>query len=106
MATHDVPSDPAHCGADAVLQSSGRLPTAAAEALTFELALEEVFMTSSCTARLQHALRMRCRWNDRLGLTMTVEDDGPDQSALVAPPDVTASLGERAVGGRAVLCGK
>ncbi len=73
--------------------SAARLPPA--QALPFELALEEVFMNvvqhgspAGTAPRVEVSLSLR-----DLKLTMTVEDDGPEFDPLAAPPpDVTASL--------------
>ncbi len=83
--------------------SAGELPPA--EALAFELALEEVFMNvvmhgaPAGSASVEVALVLAGG-----GLTMTVEDDGPQFNPLSVPaPDVTASLDQRAVGGQGVF---
>lgn len=76
------------------------------EALSFELALEEVFMNvvmhgspAGTVVRVEVALAL----NDR-DLTMTVEDDGPQFDPLSLPaPDVALSLEERRVGGNGVF---
>jgi anti-sigma regulatory factor (Ser/Thr protein kinase) len=78
----------------------------AAQALTFELALEEVFLNvvmhgapAGPLPRIEVTLAL-------LGhdLTMTVEDPGPhfDPTSL-PPPDVTASAASRPVGGLGVF---
>jgi serine/threonine-protein kinase RsbW len=77
-----------------------------AQALAFELALEEVFMNvvrhgspDGTTPRVEVSLSLRDS-----GLVMTIEDDGPPFDPLtVPPPDVTASLGARPVGGLGVF---
>jgi anti-sigma regulatory factor (Ser/Thr protein kinase) len=77
-----------------------------AQALAFELALEEVFMNvvmhasaDGRTLRVEVSLVLADR-----GLTMTVEDDGPAFDPLtLPPPDVTAGLDERRVGGYGVF---
>jgi serine/threonine-protein kinase RsbW len=84
--------------------SAAQLP--AAQALNFELALEEVFMNV-----VMHGTRPGMPANVRVSLalaanalTLTVEDDGPQFDPLtLPPPDVTASLGERPVGGLGVF---
>ncbi|TLY94786.1 MAG: ATP-binding protein [Gammaproteobacteria bacterium] len=84
--------------------SAARLPPA--QALPFELALEEVFMNvvqhgspAGTAPRVEVSLSLR-----DLKLTMTVEDDGPEFDPLAAPPpDVTASLTARPVGGQGVF---
>jgi serine/threonine-protein kinase RsbW len=78
----------------------------AAQALAFELALEEVFMNvvrhgspAGTTPRVEVSLSLRDS-----ELAMTIEDDGPPFDPLtVPPPDVTASLGGRPVGGLGVF---
>jgi anti-sigma regulatory factor (Ser/Thr protein kinase) len=83
--------------------SAAGLPPA--ETVTFELALEEIFMNvvmhGSPAGRVPRvevslALRDGC-------LTLMIEDDGPSFDPLsLAAPDVTASLEERGVGGLGV----
>jgi anti-anti-sigma factor len=103
-----VPSDAAHLPAlTRFLQefwSAADLPPA--QALAFELALEEVFMnvvmhgSPAGTAPCVEVSLMRTG----AGLIMTVEDDGPEFNPLsLPPPDVTASLGERQIGGHGVF---
>jgi anti-anti-sigma factor len=102
-----VPSDAVHLSAlTRFLQgfwSAAALPPA--QALAFELALEEVFMNvvmhgpPAGTACVEVSLLL-----DGNELTMTVEDDAPEfNPLLVAAPDVTASLAERPVGGHGVF---
>ena len=84
--------------------SAAGLPRA--QALAFQLALEEVFMNvvmhgspAGTAPRVEVSLMLT-----DAGLNMTVEDDGPEFNPLsVPPPDVTASLGERPVGGHGVF---
>jgi anti-sigma regulatory factor (Ser/Thr protein kinase) len=84
--------------------STAKLPPA--QALHFELALEEVFMNivmhgshPGLAARVEVSLLAADG-----GLTMTVEDDGPGFNPLsLQPPDLTASLAERRVGGLGVF---
>jgi anti-anti-sigma factor len=103
-----VPSDAAHLPAlTQFLQefwSAADLPPAQAQA--FELALEEVFMnvvTHGSPAGTAPGVEVSLMRTDA-GLTMTVEDDGPEFNPLsLPPPDVTASLGERPVGGHGVF---
>jgi anti-sigma regulatory factor (Ser/Thr protein kinase) len=73
--------------------------------MAFELALEEVFMNV-----VMHGAKSRpCRVEVCLALgadsvTMTIEDDGPGFDPLsLPPPDITASLAERPVGGLGVF---
>lgn len=78
----------------------------AAEVRTFELVLEEIFMnivmhgsqpgsTPVVEVSLQRAVE---------SVTMIVEDDGPQFDPLsLPPPDVTASLADRRVGGLGVF---
>jgi serine/threonine-protein kinase RsbW len=84
--------------------SEFKLPPA--EALTFELALEEVFM--NVVMHGSHADRApRVNVSITLeddGVTLTVEDDGPPFDPLSLPaPDLTASLEARRVGGLGVF---
>jgi serine/threonine-protein kinase RsbW len=77
-----------------------------AEALSFELALEEVFM--NVVMHGSHADRApRVNVSMSLvdgGVTLTVEDDGPPFDPLSLPaPDLTASLETRRVGGLGVF---
>jgi serine/threonine-protein kinase RsbW len=84
--------------------SAAGLPTA--QATTFELALEEVFMNvvrhgspqgTGPSVEVSLALAGDA-------LTMTVEDDGPPFDPLTRPaPDVSAGLHERPVGGLGVF---
>ena len=84
--------------------SAANLPPA--QALNFELALEEIFMNivmhgtqPGRTATVAVSLALGAN-----GLTMTVEDDGPQFDPLrLPPPDVAASLVERPVGGLGVF---
>ena len=84
--------------------SAADLPPA--EVLTFELALEEVFMNvvmhgtpPGTSPRVDVSLVLADG-----GLTLTVEDDGPPFDPLSLPaPDVVASLEERRVGGLGVF---
>ena len=83
--------------------SSAGLPPA--EALPFELALEEVFMNvvlhgspAGTAPRVDVSLALG---DD--GLTLTIEDDGVPFDPLALPaPDLTASIAERKVGGLGV----
>jgi serine/threonine-protein kinase RsbW len=84
--------------------SAAELPPA--QALSFELALEEVFM-NVC---MHGSPAGSAPWVEvslvlaEDGLTMTVEDDGPQFDPLsLPPPDITASLTGRPVGGLGVF---
>jgi serine/threonine-protein kinase RsbW len=84
--------------------SAAGLP--AAQALGFELALEEVFMNvvmhgsrPGTVPRIEISLLLADG-----GVAMTLEDDGPEFDPLSLPlPDVEASLGDRRVGGLGVF---
>jgi len=103
-----VPSDAAHLPAlTQFLQefwSATNLPPA--QALAFELALEEVFVNvvmHGSPAGSAPGVEVSLMLTDD-ELNMTVEDGGPPFNPLaVPPPDVTASLGERPVGGHGVF---
>lgn len=77
----------------------------AADALAFELALEEVFMNvvmhgapQGRAPRVEVSLALGAD-----GLALTVEDDGPAFDPLsLPPPDVAAGLEQRPVGGLGV----
>ena len=73
---------------------------------TFELALEEIFMNIVMHGS-QPGIAPRVEVSLNLGIesvTMTVEDDGPQFDPLsLPPPDVTASLADRRVGGLGVF---
>lgn len=77
-----------------------------AQAPDFELALEEIFMNivmhGSQPGRMASVqLSLTLAEN---GLTMTIEDDGPQFDPLtLPPPDLTTSLAERPVGGLGVF---
>ena len=84
--------------------SAAQLP--AAEALPFELALEEVFIN----VVMHGAPAGTSPWVEvslvlaEDGLTMTIEDSGPLFDPLsLPPPDITASLTERPIGGLGVF---
>ena len=80
--------------------STALLPPA--QAFPFELALEEVFINvimhgspSGTSPTVQVSLALA---HD--GLTLTIEDNGPQFDPLaLPPPDVTANLAERPIGG-------
>lgn len=84
--------------------SAAKLPPA--QAPSFELALEEVFVNivmhgsqPGKTAIVVVSLTLAAS-----GLTMMVEDDGPAFDPLQLPaPDVTASLADRPVGGLGIF---
>ena len=83
--------------------SSAGLPPA--EALPFELALEEIFMNvvmhGSPAGSAPHVDVSLALADD--GLTLTIEDDGvPFDPLALTAPDVTASVAERRVGGLGV----
>jgi anti-sigma regulatory factor (Ser/Thr protein kinase) len=84
--------------------SSVALP--AAQVLAFEVALEEIFMNvvmHGTAAGTQRRVEVSLALTEE-GLTMTVEDDGPGFDPLsLPPPDVRASLADRAVGGLGVF---
>lgn len=84
--------------------SAAALPPA--QALSFELALEEVFMN----VVMHGSPAGSAPWVEvslvlaEDGLTMTVEDDGPQfDPLLLPPPDIAASLSGRPVGGLGVF---
>jgi len=84
--------------------SAADLPPA--EALPFELALEEIFMNvvmhgspAGSVPQVDVSLALA-----HGGLTLTVEDDGPPFDPLSLPaPDTTAGLDERRFGGLGVF---
>jgi anti-sigma regulatory factor (Ser/Thr protein kinase) len=83
--------------------SAAGLPPA--EAITFELALEEIFMNvvmhGSPAGRVPQ-VEVSLVLSDG-SLTLMIEDDGPSFDPLsLQAPDVTASLEERRVGGLGV----
>ncbi len=84
--------------------SSASLPPAGC--LAFELALEEIFMNVVMHGAAGEGLR-QVQLSLAItpeGLTMTVEDDGPGFDPLsLPPPDLTASLADRPVGGLGVF---
>jgi anti-sigma regulatory factor (Ser/Thr protein kinase) len=84
--------------------SAAGLPPA--QAATFELALEEVFMNvvrHGAPAGAAPSVEVSLELTED-GLAMTVEDDGPPFDPLTRPaPDVTASLHERPLGGLGVF---
>ena len=103
-----VPSDAAQLSAlSRFLQdfwTEFNLPAAAA--LTFELALEEVFMNvvmhASRGGSVSQVVVSLALGAD--GATMVVEDSGPAFDPLSLPaPDIAASLGDRPIGGLGVF---
>jgi len=78
----------------------------AAHVQTFELALEEIFMNivmhgsqPGSTPLVEVSLQRAAE-----SVTMTVEDNGPEFDPLsLPPPDVTAGLADRPVGGLGVF---
>jgi serine/threonine-protein kinase RsbW len=84
--------------------SAAELP--AAEAPAFELALEEIFVNvvmhgAPAGRRAQVEVSFALDDGD---LTLMIEDDGPPFDPLsLPPPDVTASLEDRKVGGLGVF---
>lgn len=84
--------------------SSASLPPG--ECLAFELALEEIFLNvvmhgsaGGDLPQVDVSLALT-----PAGLTLTVEDDGPGFDPLsLPPPDVTASVTDRPVGGLGVF---
>jgi anti-sigma regulatory factor (Ser/Thr protein kinase) len=84
--------------------SAAALPPA--QALSFELALEEIFMNvvmhgshPGTVPRVEVSLVLTDG-----DVTMTLEDDGPEFDPLSLPrPDVEASLGDRPIGGLGVF---
>jgi len=83
--------------------SAADLPPA--ETVSFELALEEIFMNvvmHGSPAGRGPSVEVSLALCDG-SLTLTIEDDGPSFDPLsLAAPDVTASLEERRVGGLGV----
>ena len=82
--------------------SAAALP--AEESLPFELALEEVFMNVVMHAAPAGAARVEVALQLAGGsLAMTIADDAPPFDPLsLPPPDVTAKLDERRIGGQGV----
>jgi serine/threonine-protein kinase RsbW len=79
---------------------------APAQVGTLELALEEIFLNIAIHGS-EPGIAPRVEVSLHLGtdaVTMTVEDDGPQFDPLsLPPPDVTASLADRKVGGLGVF---
>ena len=103
-----VPADPAQLSVltEFLREFGSAAALAPAQVGTFELALEEIFMNivmhgsePGITPRVEVSLNLGSD-----AVTMTVEDDGPQFDPLsLPPPDVTASLAERKVGGLGVF---
>ena len=103
-----VPADPAQLSVltEFLREFGSAAALAPAQVGTFELALEEIFMNivmhgsePGITPRVEVSLNLGTD-----AVTMTVEDDGPQFDPLsLPPPDVTASLAERKVGGLGVF---
>lgn len=102
-----VPSDAVHLPAlILVVQefwAAEKLPPA--QAMPFELALEEIFLNivmHGAPADAAPHIEISLALFDDV-LTMTVTDDGPQFNPLsLPPPDVAATLGDRPVGGQGV----
>lgn len=78
----------------------------AAQVRTLELALEEIFMNIVMHGSQPGSMPLVEVSLHRAAesVTMTVEDDGPEFDPLsLPPPDVTASLADRKVGGLGVF---
>jgi len=103
-----VPADPAQLSVltEFLREFGSAAALAPAQVGTFELALEEIFMNivmhgsePGITPRVEVSLNLGTD-----AVTMTVEDDGPQFDPLsLPPPDVTASLADRKVGGLGVF---
>ena len=103
-----VPADPAQLSVltEFLREFGSAAALAPAQVGTFELALEEIFMNIVMHGS-QPGIAPRVEVSLNLGIesvTMTVEDDGPQFDPLsLPPPDVTASLADRRVGGLGVF---
>ena len=103
-----MPSDAAHLPALTQFLNDFWLETELPAPLSapFELALEEIFLNVVMHGSPQGS-RPWVQVSLALaegGLTMTVEDDGPGFDPLsLPPPDVTAGLNERPVGGLGIF---
>jgi serine/threonine-protein kinase RsbW len=103
-----VPADPAQLTVltEFLREFGSAAALAPTQVGTFELALEEIFMNivmhgsqPGITPRVEVSLNLSTD-----AVTMTVEDDGPQFDPLsLPPPDVTASLADRKVGGLGVF---
>ena len=102
-----VPSDAVHLPALMLFMqefwAAEKLPLA--QAVPFELALEEVFLNivmHGAPAGAAPPIEISLVLFDD-ALEMTVTDDGPQFNPLsLPPPDVAASLGDRPVGGQGI----
>ena len=103
-----VPADPAQLSVltEFLREFGSAAALAPAQVGTFELALEEIFLNIVMHGS-QPGIAPRVEVSLNLGIesvTMTVEDDGPQFDPLsLPPPDVTASLADRRVGGLGVF---
>ena len=103
-----VPADPAQLSVltEFLREFGSAAALAPAQVGTFELALEEIFMNIVMHGS-QPGIAPRVEVSLNLGtdaVTMTVEDDGPQFDPLsLPPPDVTATLADRKVGGLGVF---
>ena len=103
-----VPADPAQLSVltEFLREFGSAAALAPTQMVTFELALEEIFMNivmhgsqPGLAPRVEVSLKRAAE-----SVTMTVEDDGPQFDPLsLPPPDVTASLADRRVGGLGVF---
>ena len=103
-----VPADPAQLSVltEFLREFGSAAALAPAQVGTFELALEEIFMNIVMHGS-EPGITPRVEVSLNLGpdaVTMTVEDDGPQFDPLsLPPPDVTATLADRKVGGLGVF---
>ena len=103
-----VPADPAQLSVltEFLREFGSAAALAPTHVGTFERALEEIFMNIVMYGS-QPGIAPRVEVSLDLGtdaVTMTVEDDGPQFDPLsLPPPDVTASLADRRVGGLGVF---
>jgi serine/threonine-protein kinase RsbW len=103
-----VPADPAQLTVltEFLRDFGAAAALAPAQVGNFELALEEIFLNIVMHGSLP-GITPRVEVSLDLGsdaVTMTVEDDGPQFDPLsLPPPDVTASLADRKVGGLGVF---
>ena len=103
-----VPADPAQLSVltEFLREFGSATALAPAQMGNFELALEEIFLNIVMHGS-QPGITPRVEVSLDLGtdaVTMTVEDDGPQFDPLsLPPPDVTATLADRKVGGLGVF---